>query len=63
MGTARIEDRLLGSEIFGRLGLVVRHPDIEVDPVALRARRVHLLEPERRPEAVRVNQVLGAGCL
>jgi hypothetical protein len=23
-----------------RLGLVVRHPDVDVDPVALRARRV-----------------------
>jgi hypothetical protein len=30
----------------------------EMDPVPLRARRVHLLEPERRSSAVRVHQVL-----
>jgi hypothetical protein len=42
-----------------RLGLVVRHGDVDVDPIALRARRVHLLEPERRPAAVGVDQILG----
>ena len=38
--------------------LVVRHPDVDMDPVALRARRVHLLEPEGRPAVARVDQVL-----
>lgn len=38
----------------------IRGPADVTDPVALRARRVHLLEPERRPAAVRVDQVLGA---
>ena len=32
-----------------RLRLVVRHRHVEVDPVPLRPRRVHLLEPDRRP--------------
>src|SRR4029453_8714914 len=41
-----------------RLRLVVRHVDIDVDPVALGARRVHLLEPERRPLEAGVNQIL-----
>jgi hypothetical protein len=36
--------------------LVVRHRDVEVDPVALRPRRVHLLEPDGRPLAERVHQ-------
>jgi len=36
--------------------LVVRHRDVEVDPVALRPRRVHLLEPDRRPLPERVDQ-------
>jgi hypothetical protein len=38
----------------------LRHPDVDVDPIALRARRVHLLEPERRPAAVGIDQILGA---
>ena len=38
--------------------LVVRHRDVEVDPVALRPRRVHLLEPDRRPLAERVDQAV-----
>ncbi len=38
------------------LRLVVRHRDIQVDPVALRPRRVHLLEPDRRPLGERVHQ-------
>jgi hypothetical protein len=36
----------------------MRHPDVDVDPVALPARRIHPLEPQRRPAAVRVDQVL-----
>jgi cellulose biosynthesis protein BcsQ len=39
-----------------RLRLVVRHRDIEVDPVPLRPRLVHLLEPDRRPLPERVDQ-------
>jgi len=31
---------------------------VDVDAVALRARRVHLLEPERRLPAARVDQIL-----
>src|SRR5688500_6693232 len=42
------------------LRLVVRHIDIDMDPVALRARRVHLLEPERRPLELQVEQTLVA---
>jgi hypothetical protein len=53
--------RSLSKVRVSRLGLVVRHPDVDLDPVALRARRFHLLEPERRPAAVRVDQVLLAG--
>src|SRR2546422_6853996 len=34
-----------------RLGLVRRHPDVEVDPGDLRVGRVDLLEPDRRPAA------------
>jgi hypothetical protein len=41
-----------------RLGLVIGHPDVDVDPIALRARRVHFLEPELWSAAVRVDQVL-----
>ena len=37
------------------LGLVVRQVDVDVDAIALRARRVHLLEPERRPAPWRVD--------
>ena len=37
--------------------LVVRHRDVEVDPVALRPRLVHLLEPERRALTQRVDIV------
>jgi hypothetical protein len=36
--------------------LVVRHRDVEMDAVTLRARLVHLLEPERRALAQRVDQ-------
>ena len=39
-----------------RLRLVVRHGYIEVNPVALRPRRVHLLEPDRRPLPEQVHQ-------
>ena len=42
-----------------RLGLVVRHGNVDVDTISLRAWRVHLLEPERRSTAARVDQVLG----
>ena len=42
------------------LHLVVRHIDVDVEAVAPGPRRVHLLEPERRPLAVRVQQVLVA---
>src|SRR4051812_35784930 len=38
------------------LGLVVRDGDVEVDAVALRPRRVHLLEPDRGQLARRVDQ-------
>jgi len=38
-----------------RLRLVVRHRDIEVDPIPLRPRLVHLLEPDRRPLPERVD--------
>ena len=38
----------------------MRHNDVEVDPVALRPGLVHLLEPDRRQLACRVNdRVLG----
>src|SRR5512132_4626380 len=44
------------------LGLVVGDRDVEVDPVALEARGVHLLEPDRRGLADGVDQgVLGPG--
>src|SRR6266508_2124128 len=43
-----------------RLGLVRRHPDVEVDPVDLRVRRVDLLEPDGRPATAWVDEVLGA---
>jgi hypothetical protein len=36
--------------------LVVWHRNVDVDPVALRPRRVHLLEPDRRPLPERVGQ-------
>jgi hypothetical protein len=39
-----------------RLRLVVRHRHVEVDAVALRARRVHPLEPDGRTLAQRVDQ-------
>src|SRR5262245_27683799 len=41
-----------------RICLVARHVYIDVDAVALRTWRVHLLEPEGRPAANRVQQVL-----
>src|SRR5215472_18687413 len=41
-------------------GMVVRHPDIEMYPVALLTRRVHLLEPDRRPCRSRIEQVFVA---
>jgi hypothetical protein len=44
------------------LNLVVRHVDVDVEAVAPGPRRLHLLEPETRPLAVRVKQVLFAGC-
>ena len=40
------------------LGLVVRHKEIDVDPVPLRARGIHLLEPERWSLMVVVLQIL-----
>lgn len=43
-----------------RLGLVVRHRDVDMEAVALVARHVHLLEPDRRPAAVGIDQVLGS---
>ena len=43
-----------------RFGLIVRDGDVDVDAVALRARRVHLLEPERRPAAVGIVKVFAA---
>src|ERR1700722_2307252 len=41
-----------------RLALVVRHGDVDVEPVTPRLRRVDLLEPERRPAPARIVQVL-----
>src|SRR3984957_14993101 len=41
-----------------RLALVVRHGDVDVEPVAPRLRRVDLLEPERRPAPPRIVEVL-----
>jgi hypothetical protein len=43
-----------------RLCLVARHVDVNVDAVALRPWRVHLLEREGRPAATRVEHVLAA---
>jgi hypothetical protein len=31
-----------------RLGLIVRDVDVDMDPIPLGARRIHLLEPDRR---------------
>ena len=42
-----------------RLGGVMRHIDVEVDPVALRPWRIHLLEPDRGATSVRVDQAAG----
>ena len=39
-----------------RMRRLVRHVDVEVDPVALRPRRVHLLEPDRGATSERVDQ-------
>ena len=46
-----------------RLRLVMRHVEIDVDPVALRARRVHLLEPDGRILPMGVEEVLVADLL
>src|SRR5918996_6591919 len=51
LGRVRVADQVAAcreSRRHARLGLVLRDIEIDVDPVALRARRVHLLEPERR---------------
>ena len=40
-------------------GIVVRNSQIKMNSVALRARFVHLLEPERRTATGRVHQVGG----
>ena len=40
------------------LGHIVRNGDVEMDAVALRARCIHLLEPERGAAAVRIDAVV-----
>ena len=46
-----------------RLRLVVRHGDVDMDAIALGARRVHLLVPDCRPMGVGVDQVFVAHLL
>lgn len=46
--------------VDSRLHLVVRQVDVDVEAVASGSGRLHLLEPERRPLAVSVKQVLVA---
>jgi hypothetical protein len=45
----------VGNTIVGHFG---RHMDVDVQAVALRPRRFHLLEPDRRPETSRVVNVV-----
>jgi hypothetical protein len=45
------------------LSLVVRHGDVNVDALALRARRIHRLEPNRRTAGVWIDQILVAQLL
>src|ERR687891_1281618 len=50
LGRVRVADQVAAgreSRRHARLRFVLRDVDIDVDPVALRTRRVHLLEPER----------------
>ena len=56
-GAGRTHERSAGRDRRRHplLGNVVGDRDIEVDAIALGARLVHLLEPERRPDPVRVD--------
>ena len=57
LGLTSAQFESLGMMVIGTIWiLVVRHRHVEVNPVALRPRRVHPLEPDRRPLPQRVNQ-------